>query len=92
MASFALRSATARFRQNCTFLVRFGLQLECPLHQMMTQQTPYEVVILFASGNQFGDSQVMNFQTQTRAPASVLITNRNETFAPARRQNRHFPG
>ena len=59
------------------------------LHQVMAQQTPYEIIILFTSGNQFGDGQVMNFrQSPVPAPVFWLRTGTRRSRQPAGRMRR----
>ena len=60
------------------------------LHQTVTQQTPNEINIFFAPDHQFGNGQVMNFETKTRASTSVLVADWHEPFTPASWQNRCF--
>jgi len=56
------------------------------LHQTVTQQTTQKTDILFSARHQFGNSQIMNFQTKAGPPASVLVVHRHKTFTPSGRQ------
>ena len=48
----------------------------------MPQQTGEKIQVFLAARNQFGNSQVMNFQAESPACARVLVVNGDKTITP----------